>query len=158
MNRVSNHRYNYSKEVGDRIEDMFVNLMSSKGFDVVAANDNDNMFKHIDFYVNGLGIDVKGGRHDECIWLETVNVRGNNGWLNGEADYICFHFEKHNAFRMFRRDDLLAFVLDNVTETTTNKSDFLKYYTREKWGKKDKIVKVKYDHIKHLKHKTFECI
>ena len=34
-----------------------------------------------------------------------------------------------------------------------DKKDYNKFYTRKKWGKKDVLVKVKYEDIKHLEIK-----
>ena len=39
---------------------------------------------------------------------------------------------------------------DGTKEYTTDKSEHYKIYTRSKWGKKDELIKVKYDDIKHL--------
>ena len=58
---------------------------------------------------------------------------------------------------LFKRAELLLFVEQNVVEKTENSKEFLKYYNRAKWGQKDELVKVSYDHIKHLSHKTISC-
>ena len=146
-----------AKVDGDAIEDLFDQVLSAKGYNVVRASRHDDFFKHIDLYVNGIGIDVKSRRRLDQIWLEMVNNNGNKGWLQGEAEYIAFHFAKYNHFKVFRREDLRKFVEENVTETSKNSKEYLKYYTREHWGKKDKLVKVKYNHIKHLYHFIVKC-
>jgi len=63
------------------------------------------------------------------------------------------HIFELDCFSIFYRKDLLQFVLQNVCDETTNKNDYLMFYTREKWGKKDVVVKVEYDNIKHLEVK-----
>lgn len=123
--------------------------MEERGNTIVASSRLDNIHKHIDFYLNGFGVDVKGNRHLDCIWLELDNVKGNNGWLRGKAEYIVFDVEELGSFCFFKRIDLLNWVLENITEYT-DKKEFNKFYTRAKWGKKDKLVKVKYEEIKHL--------
>ena len=45
-------------------------------------------------------------------------------------------------------------VLENATETTNDKNDYMKLYTRK--NRNDVIVKVTFDHIKHLDHKVIE--
>ena len=155
--KVTKNRYAQCFSDGRRIEQLFSELVSAKGRTVVKSTADDDMNKHVDFWVDGYGVDVKANRHNNTIWLETVNVRGDKGWLQGDATFIAFHFTEENEFRIFKRNDLLNFVLQNNTGKTESKKDYLKIYTREKWGKKDEIMKVKYDHIKHLAHTIIKC-
>jgi hypothetical protein len=129
--------------------------MEARGHVVTPATRSENMFKHIDFYVDDLSVDVKGNRHLDCIWLEMTNVRGNKGWLKGEAMYIAFDIAELSSFAIFKREDLLEFVMENVTEYSQNKNEFMKFYTRAAWGKEDLLVKVRFDHIKTL---TYQLI
>ena len=129
--------------------------MEARGHVVTPATRSENIFKHIDFYVGDLSVDVKGNRHLDCIWLEITNVRGNKGWLKGEAMYIAFDIAELSSFAIFKREDLLEFVMENVTEYSQNKNEFMKFYTRAAWGKEDLLVKVRFDHIKTL---TYQLI
>ena len=158
MKKVSKERYKRCYEDGNFFEELFIKSIRVKNPNVRRATEQEDMYKHIDLWVSGLGVDVKGHRHNNCIWLELTNVHGNKGWLRGEATLIAFHFEDRNVFRVFFREDLLRFVMENVTEKTKTKKDFLKIYTREKWGKKDEVVKVKLSHIKHLRHRLLKCV
>lgn len=124
--------------------------MEERGHEVVKTSASVDMKKKIDFYVNGVGVDVKGRKSVNSIWLELVNVRGDKGWLEGEADIIAFFLSELNGFSTYKRTDLLRWVRDNITKDTTSSKDYLKWYNRGKWGKKDKIVQVRYDDIKHL--------
>jgi hypothetical protein len=153
--QVSQARYQRSFFQGKECEDKFVKLMEARGHVVTPATRSENIFKHIDFYVGDFGVDVKGNRHLDCIWLELKNVRGNNGWLRGEAVYIAFDIVELSSFAIFKRQDLLEFVLENVTEESQNKNDFMKYYSRAAWGKDDLLVKVRFDHLKNL---TYQLI
>jgi hypothetical protein len=144
---VSKGRYQYSYKSGKDCEDKFKALMEARNHKVTASSRNDNIYKHIDFYVDSIGVDVKGNRHLDCIWLELKNVKGNKGWLEGEAKFIVFDIEELGSFCFFRRTDLLQYVQENITEYT-DKKEFNKFYTREKWGKKDVLVKVRYKDIK----------
>ena len=45
---------------------------------------------HIDYWHEEIGVDVKGNNLPDEIWVEMKNVRGDNGWLFGEATTIAF--------------------------------------------------------------------
>ena len=135
---------------GDRFEHLFMNKVISKGLKFTKGTKQDDWYKHIDCYVNGYGVDVKGNRYLDTIWLEYSNVNGNKGLLRGDAKYIAMHIKELDCFSIYNRSELLEFVEVNVKDKTTNKKDYLKFYNREKWGKKDLICKVKYSYIKHL--------
>jgi hypothetical protein len=146
---ISLDRRKYSNDVGLETETLFKKIMQARGNTVIKSLSHDDIHKHIDFYVNGFGVDVKGSRHLNCIWLETVNVLGNNGWLNGDADFIAFDIVELQSFSIYKRNDLLSFT-KGITETTETKEDFLKIYSRTKWGRKDQLIKCRYNDIKHL--------
>tara|TARA_R100001244_G_C5088470_1_gene115782 strand:+ start:41 stop:505 length:465 start_codon:yes stop_codon:yes gene_type:complete len=150
---VSKTRLKRCSVDGDKFENLFMEKVIKSGLRFTEATKQDDWYRHIDCYVNGFGVDVKGNRHLETIWLEYSNVNGNKGWLRGEAKYIAMHIHELDCFSIYNRVDLLNFVQVNVKEKTINKKDYLKFYTREKWGKKDLITKVKYSHIEHLELK-----
>lgn len=150
---VSKHRLQRCYSQGKYFENLFEQKVNDLGLDFKKSSRKDNIYRHIDCYVDGYGVDVKGNRHLNTIWLEIINVRGNKGWLDGDAMYIAMHIEELDCFCLFYRKDLLQFVTNNVSEKTTKSKDYMKFYTREKWGKQDVIVKVKYDDIKHLEVK-----
>ena len=58
---------------------------------------------------------------------------------------LLYHVLK--SFCFFYKDDLLEYVSD-ITEIAESKKDYKKLYTRE--NRKDVLVKVRYDDIKHL--------
>ncbi len=150
---VSKERYSSCAKDGNYYESLFRDTVKSKGYKWTEATQEDDWYRHIDCYVNGHGVDVKGNRHLETIWLEHTNVNGNKGWLRGDAFYIAMFIIELDCFSIYKRTDLLKYINDNVKEESTNKYEYLKFYTRRKWGKKDKVVKVKYDYIKHLELK-----
>lgn len=150
MIKVSNSRLDYCAKTGNYYEELFSKKVIAKGFKWRKSTNEEDWYKHIDCYVNQYGVDIKGNRHLETIWLEYTNVNGNKGWLRGEAFYIAMFIVELNCFSIYKRIDLLNYIIQNTKEKTNNKKDYLKLYTRKKWGKKDQIVKVKYDHIKHL--------
>lgn len=150
---VSKSRWAYSFSEGKKAEERFTQLMVERGNTCIKSSRQDDITKHIDYYVNGIGVDVKGNRHLNTIWLELTNVRGEKGWLRGEAEYIAFDIVELESFCIFRRDDLFAFV-KNISEIAESKNDYMKLYTRE--GRQDVIVKVTYDNIKHLEQQRLE--
>jgi len=157
VEKIGADRLAYSWGTGRQIEKLFHDVLTSRGYKVEKTSVEDDKMKHIDYYVNGKGVDVKAKRSLNKIWLELVNTSGYKGWLKGEAEYIAFHFEDFNHFKVFRREDLLSFVEENVTETCKTSKPFMKFYNRGKWDGKDKIVKVSYNHIKHLYHFIIKC-
>ena len=152
--KVSKSRWAYSIKEGTDTEKRFKTLIESKGYEVVKSSKKQDIQDHIDFYVNGYGIDVKGRRYTKTIWLEIQNVKGKDGWLKGKAKYIVFDILDLESFVFFYREDLLKYV-EQYKETTENKNDYLKWYSRKKWNREDKIIKVKYQHIKHLEIKKY---
>ena len=157
MDKVSKGRRAYSWAEGRKAEELFSSVMEGRGNTVEKSSTRVDIKKHIDYYVNGVGFDVKGNRHLDCIWLEIANVRGDDGWLKGEAEYIAFHFPELNEFIIFKRQDLLEWVQQNVTDHTENKKDYLKLYTRKKWDRQDLIVKVRFSDIENLSHTRISC-
>lgn len=148
---VSKGRWAYSFSEGKKAEQKFLDLMVARGNTCVKTSRNEDMQKHIDFYVNDIGIDVKGNRHLKTIWLELKNVRGDKGWLQGEAEIIVFDIVELQSFCFFNRKDLYLFV-KNIKEVAKDKNDYMKLYTRK--DRLDVIVKVTYEDIKHLQLQT----
>ena len=140
-------RLEQCRKEGDTTEQHFKKLMEAKGKFVLTATREQNIYDHVDFWIDDKGVDVKGNRHLDCIWLETKNVHGNRGWLEGEAEYIVFDVKELKGFCFFARTDLLSYC-QKIDERTHTKDDFNKIYTRS--GRKDQLVKVRYDDIKHL--------
>ena len=153
MMKVQKKRLDICAKDGNYFEDLFKEKIISYNLNWVKSSKEDDWYRHIDCYVNGYGVDVKGNRHLNTIWLEHTNVNGNKGWLRGEAFYIAMYVMELNCFSIYKRTDLLDYINNNVKEECNNKYEYLKFYTRKKWGKKDKVVRVKYDYIKHLELK-----
>jgi len=146
---VTKDRREYSNKVGKETEDLFKTTMESRGHKVIKSSKHTDIHRHIDFFVNDFSVDVKGSRHLDCIWLETVNVLGNDGWLKGDAQFIVFDVVELKSFCVFNREELLSFA-NTINEVTESKYDFLKIYSRTKWDRKDQLIKCRYDDIKHL--------
>ena len=144
---------------GDKAEDHFKQLMEARGYFVLPATKEQNMKDHVDFWVDRketnteqkvsdyYGVDVKGNRHLDTIWLELKNVLGDKGWLEGEAEYIVFDIKELKAFCFYKRTDLLEYC-QKITKKAQSKWDYNKIYTR--WGRADKLIKVQHKDIKQL--------
>lgn len=154
-NNINKNRLKISKEIGDKAENLFIEVFSkylkSKNKKVIIRKSTPYEDKnlHIDYYINGGSFDIKGKRNLDTIWLEKKNINGNNGWLLSEVQYIAFDILELKSFCIFKRIDLFNHI-KNINEYTTNNYEYNKIYTRSKWGKKDELIKVKYDDIKHL--------
>jgi len=150
---VSGARYRYSFNEGNKAEDKFLKLMLERDNSCVKSSTQDDINKHIDFYVNDIGIDVKGNRHLETIWLELKNVKGDKGWLECCAEYIVFDIIELNSFCFFKRIDLYEYA-SQFTEIAKDKKDYKKRYTRK--DRKDVLIKVTYNDIRHLQKQIIE--
>ena len=155
MSLISNNRRKYSNSIGKKAEQVFFDIVRSKGVNIVKSSIGDDMFKHIDFYIDDVGFDIKSRRHLDCIWLERTNVHGNDGWLMGKAKYIGLEIVELNSFCFFKRTDLLEYV-SRFNETTSSKDCYFKWYTRRDWNRKDEIIKVRYKDIQHLEVKRLK--
>ena len=111
--------------------------------------------RHIDFWWydangKGYGIDVKGvkknNRSDRFAdtsihWVELQNVRGNVGWVYGDAVYIAFIVDKSVLF--VPRKKLAAFVENKIAgKSTVGINPRECYIPYQRAGRLDKIVKV----------------
>ena len=78
----------------------------------------------------------------EQIWVELKNVRGDKGWLYGEATHICFDVPLVNKMVMVEREELAAYIAENCQKVFVKKDEaYLKLYTRQ--GRADIITFIK---------------
>ena len=72
---------------------------------------------------------------DDWIWIEFQNVRGNAGWLYGEADNIAF--ETQDNFIVVDRESLVNYVEEAVDMGKPVRKSFLaKYKTYRRAGRR----------------------
>jgi len=132
---VSAGRWNSSRNEGKKSEARFVDACRQKGYKVEKSSREVDINKHIDFFVyrNGrktVGVDVKGHNHPECFWIEFKNVRGNKGWLYGEADWIAFELPELSGFVMVLRRELAKYCEANVDTNFGSKEQATRRYYR----------------------------
>lgn len=137
-NPVNRFRRARSQRDGNSAESRFLRIFP----DSIPSSREDNIYKHIDFYVpDRFSVDVKGNNYPNEIWVEIKNVQGKKGWAWGEADYIAFEMYEIGGFIMVDTAELRDFVKENVEKTYTSKKDaYLKLYRRD--GRMDTITKV----------------
>jgi hypothetical protein len=154
---VSNYRRRYSAQQGKIAHERFVAACEfNKNYKTRRASRKEDIYDHIDVWVmkpNGkeYGVDVKGGNHPNTIWVEFKNVRGNDGWLYGKADYIAFDMPEEGGFSVVPREGLLKYAEENVEKTFVGKDNaYKKLYQRK--DRKDVITKLHLSDIKTIKN------
>jgi hypothetical protein len=153
MLMVSKGRRQYSKQQGDLAEKRFIDACEAVGYQVRKATAQEDIYEHIDYWVlrkeNWYGVDVKGNRHPETIWVEFKNVRGNEGWLHGSATFIAFDIAEEGGFAVILREELVDWCLLNVDNTFVGKNEaYRKLYQRE--GREDVLTKIHLTDLKEL--------
>jgi len=137
MSSVSKGRWGYSRTEGLRSEDKFVSACIAKGYETKKSTRDEDIHLHIDYYVTRKGrktvsVDVKGGNHPNVIWVEFKNVRGNDGWMYGKADWIAFELPEVGGFAMVQRKELVALAEEIVEPVFVDKKEAdRKYYQRK---------------------------
>jgi len=135
-----------SRDLGNISESRFKSLCALQSWPCFKSSREDDMFKHIDFYVvtdeGEISVDVKHSSDVEQIWVELKNVRGKTGWLYGEATHICFDVPLVNKMVMVERKELAAYIAENCTKEFVKKDEaYLKLYTRQ--GRADILTFIK---------------
>ena len=148
-------------ESGLGAEQIFDQIAESKNLEVKNARRRENIHKHIDKYITQesetWSVDIKARKktsrsdssvQDEWIWIEFQNVRGNLGWLYGEADNIAF--ETQDSFVIVDRNSLIDYV-ENVVDMgkPVRKSFLAKYKTYRRAGRQDLLTMVELSQIKN---------
>ena len=146
-------------------EQIFDQIAESKNLEVKNARRRENIHKHIDKYVTQesktWSVDIKARKktsrsdsdaQDEWIWIEFQNVRGNLGWLYGEADNIAF--ETQNSFVIVDRKSLIDYVENAVDMAKPVRKSYLaKYKTYQRAGRNDLLTMVELSKIiENCKH------
>jgi hypothetical protein len=117
-------------------------------FDDIKKSDRDSdMFGHYDFIIaDKTKVDVKGAkkinRHDQSPnhdihYIEFRNVRGNKGWVYGEADYIAFEY--YDTFLLVKRESIIELCKSKILDKSIkNYKSIYGLYSRE--GREDLIT------------------
>ncbi|NQZ74582.1 MAG: hypothetical protein HRT61_00460 [Ekhidna sp.] len=128
MSNVSKQRWGQSFKKGRRTEERFTRAQPG----CIKSSREDDINKHIDFYFGESSVDVKGDNMLDEIWVEIKNVRGENGWLFGEAEWIAFDMPELQGFACVKRVDLVELVKEVVDKVYTTKAKaYRKLYQRK---------------------------
>ena len=150
--------YHNEIQVGDTAEQKFISLALARGYQAVESSFQQDVHQHIDVFLQKGGktfsFDIKAmkklNRHDESAqdqyaFVELKNVRGNKGWLYGDAQFIVF--ERMNCFLVVQRKGLAEYCKTVIQrEYVYRPQDALyKFYRRN--GRNDLITMVDLDKI-----------
>ena len=141
-------------------EQLFDKIAASKHLEIKNAKRRENIQKHIDKYVTDdvgtWSVDIKARKktsrgnsqaQDDWIWIEFQNVRGNAGWLYGEADRIAF--ETQDNFIIVDRSSLIDYVENAVDMGKSVKySSQARYKTYRRANRNDLLTMVELSEIK----------
>jgi hypothetical protein len=139
-------RRSYSNSTGRMAEVRFKRAAEKLGFKVMRAKPKEDMHQHIDYWLlysdRKHAVDVKGNNLPDEIWCEFKNVRGNPGWMYGNAHIIAFDMPEEGGFVIVDRQELAFWCEKHVKdEVVTDKRDaYLKKYTRR--DRQDVITKL----------------
>tara|TARA_R100000808_G_scaffold4105_1_gene13668 strand:+ start:24292 stop:24840 length:549 start_codon:yes stop_codon:yes gene_type:complete len=156
-------------KIGENAETVFSRLAKNKGYKVTPATREENIHKHIDFFIENiklsesLKIDVKARKknkrkdsdfNDDWLWLEFKNVQGKDGWLKGEATHIAF--ERENEFALVPRAELLEWAKKKIAannggrltiKAKVSSASQAKYKLYTRWRREDLLTQVAYNDI-----------
>jgi len=153
-----------SLELGEKAEELFVEIARKSGWQVSDSSKDENINEHWDFRIVkdelDFRVEVKAAkrihRNDrgvqfEYTWVEIHGVRPKDtGWLFGKADLIAF--EKETSFIFIKRLDLLAVVnkkVNLVAKVSDPRDALYKIYMRDK--RKDKLTLLPSNDIEEIK-------
>ena len=143
-------KYEVQFDDGKRAHQEFSSLAQTKGFIVTDAPLYVDMRNHIDLYLKKkdkvFSVDVKAMKkinrydsaaQDKLVYVEFKNVRGDRGWLYGDADLIAF--ETKETFEIVSRKNLVNYCEQNVERKFVSyaREALYKFYRRD--GRKDLI-------------------
>lgn len=113
---------------------LFKSMVEAKGWVFQKSSRDEDMNKHIDCYVTvtssgravrTIAVELKGdkytSRHNSgikeclCQYVEFFNVRGNRGWLFGDAEFIVILNEDENGFYWVERPKLISAIEKMLT-------------------------------------------
>jgi len=152
---------------GIKVENEFIQTAKSHGYTVAIADEQENIYKHIDLYLTYKGltvsVDVKARRtgnknkffDDAWIVVEFLNTMGNKGWLYGDCDY--FVFEREYDYVWCDAKELVELtdkVVDKNTRVKSYSDAEYKTWGRIHQGKQDLISRIEMSLILNL-NKTF---
>ena len=129
----------------NKSEKEFFNMFT----DIVKSDRESDMFGHYDFIIsNKVKVDVKGAKkinrsdaeeNHNIHYVEFRNVRGDKGWVYGEADYIAFEY--YDTFLLVKREKIIELCKKKIiNKIINNHKEMYELYRRQ--GRQDLITLV----------------
>ncbi len=128
------------------------------------STQDEDMFQHIDVYVEDMSVDVKGmkktNRDDETVdasihWIELQNVNGDKGWLYGGASHIAF--ELIDSYLIIERTILHQFCKEKIVDRKIKNTKGLYTLYRRK-GRQDVLTIVLTEDLLKLPHRILNKV
>ena len=127
-------------KLGKQKEKEFASFFNNVVFPTVDQDMKEHWDLNVKYDVKMLRRKNRHEEHDENIhWVEIMNVRGETGWLYGQADF--FAFETIDYWIVVARDDLQEFVKNTVVKEQVYTPTLYRMYRRR--DRKDIITLVK---------------
>ena len=167
LNETIKRMYNAGLEDENFVMEAVQHTLGGKCY---KSSKEEDMFQHIDFWWENpkggkIGIDVKGikkkNRKDKEVddsihWIEIQNVRGNKGWIYGDAEYIAFRtlssiiFVKTSVLRSLSEEKVLGKELVH----NNPKSCYTPY---QRWQRQDIVYKIPTEDLIQNSHFIIDC-
>ena len=127
-------------QLGKQKEKAFDSFFNNVVFPTVDQDMKEHWDLNVKYDVKMLRRKKRHEEYDENIhWVEIMNVRGETGWLYGQADF--FAFETIDYWIVVARDDLQEFIKNTVVKEQVYTPTLYKMYRRR--DRKDIITLVK---------------
>jgi len=144
---------------GQKFEFEAMRILIREGYDPVRASEEDNIYRHVDFWAVGkdgksYGFDAKAMKslnrgeapQDEWTFVEWRGVTGYPGWLVEGCDILVF--ERSESVVLVRRLDLLSFCKKStVMDRRVSRASESKYCIYSRSGRKDAISLFRFDDL-----------
>lgn len=148
-NLSSKAHVDYSKNIGESSQNKYLASCLAANIEVTRSNRKQDI-SHIDFFINGESVDVKGlkkSHRQGLILLELKNVIGRDGWCSASGPkWIAFDFGAF--FIHVKTTDLLSLVSTkcDLTKKVDRAEDCLyKSYTRKQ--RQDLMTMIKLEDV-----------
>ncbi|KCZ71505.1 hypothetical protein ANME2D_02236 [Candidatus Methanoperedens nitroreducens] len=156
-------------ERGESAELQFTNIIRSRGWEVIPATREQDIYEHWDILIKKADkkykVDIKGMKRinrkddaqDDWIWIELHGVREyDEGWLYGSSSDIIA-FEKRDSFIMVERSNLIDLIPRIIDLESRVYSSFnAKYKVYHRPGRPDKITLIETKQIEPIKCAEWE--
>jgi len=99
------------------------------------------MYDHVDFWHvrdgEKFGVDLKGNKCADQLWVELKNVNGDKGWIDGKAKWIIYEIPEMGGFAGVDRLKLREWCVENVDPKRVNsaRKAYKMIYSRSAWAK-----------------------